>query len=271
MIRQLTVPITSVEKIPPDYFVVGLKALHVARETRPGQFVMLRIPAGNLLWGRAYSIYDTDADTIFIFFKVVGRGTKLLSQENIGDTVEVIGPLGNSFTPPAADEISVLAGGSVGLVPLYFFVKTYRKNVSRMRVLIGARNKENVILEKEFKNLGCQVEVSTDDGSYGVKGLVTDLLENSIRNNFKLKNLIRIYACGPKAMLKAVGKIGIENGIRTELSLEASMACGLGVCLGCAVKTRAKPEQKAELRSDYTYTRLCCDGPILEASQVLWE
>lgn len=272
MIRQETVRITSREELAPGYYVVGLDSPHLARESRPGQFVMLRIPGGNLLWGRAYSIFHTDGKkSAFVLFKVIGRGTKLLAEKKAGDRVEVVGPLGNQFTPPEKEELTFLVGGGIGLPPLYFYAKTHKASTSRMRVMIGARNQENVILEKEFKELGCLVEVSTDDGSKGVKGLVSELLENSIRNNFKMKNRLRVYSCGPNAMLKAMGKIGVKEGIRTELSLEEAMACGLGVCLGCVVKTRCTPEQAAELKRDHTYTRLCCDGPVIEAGRLIWE
>jgi len=263
MIRQETVPVVAREEIAPGTLVVGLRSPHLARESKPGQFLMLKIPGGNLLWGRAYSIYHTDGETVYILFKVIGRGTKLLAEEPVGAKVQVIGPLGNTFTPPGADEISFLVGGGVGLPPLYFYAKMNRDRAERIRVFIGARDKDNVLLEKEFKQLGCQVEVSTDDGSVGVKGLVSNILENSIRNNFKMKARLCIYSCGPNPMLKAVGKIGIEQGIRTELSLEEAMACGLGVCLGCVVKTKCDGGQ--------AYTRLCCDGPVLEADKIVWE
>lgn len=271
MIRQEKTPLASKTEIAPGYLVVGLKAPNLARESKPGQFIMLRIPNGNLLWGRAYSVYHTDGEITYVLFKVIGRGTKLLSEEPAGATVEVIGPLGNHFTPPAADEISFLVGGGVGLPPLYFYAKAHRKQAGQMRVFIGARDKANVILEKEFRDLGCHVEVSTNDGTYGIKGLVSEILINSIKNNLKMKSRLRIYSCGPNAMLKAVGEIGIAHDIRTELSLEEAMACGLGVCLGCVVKTRCTPAEQADLHRDHTYTRLCVDGPVLEAGRVMWE
>jgi len=262
-VRQEQGLIHSLEEIAPQYWIVGVKSVYLATHSQPGQFVMLRIPATNLLWGRAYSVYDTDRENVYFLFKTIGRGTKLLAEKKVGDKVEVIGPLGQGFTAPKKEEISLLVGGGVGLPPLYFYAKTHRTHAPRMRVLIGARNKENVILEKEFQNLGCQVEVSTEDGSYGVRGLVSDILNNCIKNNFKMKSCLRIYSCGPNAMLKAVGKIGLDHEIRTELSLEEAMACGLGVCLGCVVKTRCTD-------GEYMYTRLCVEGPVLEAGRLLW-
>ena len=271
MIQQQTVSIVSHEKLSEGCFVIGLHSPEMAHNSRPGQFVMLRLPGAMLLWGRAYSIFDVDRDNVFLLYKVFGRGTHLLCQKNTGDQVELIGPLGTHFAPPNEDDFSLLVGGGVGLPPLYFYAKTHIKLAPKMRVLIGARDKENVLLEKEFKDLGCQVEVATEDGSVGTKGLVTEILNNSIRNNSKIKDKLHICSCGPNAMLKAVGEMGLKNGIRTEISMEEMMACGLGVCIGCVVKTRCTPEQKEELKRDVTYTRLCCEGPVLDAGRVIWE
>jgi len=185
--------------------------------------------------------------------------------------VELLGPLGSYFTPPSEDRFAILVGGGVGLPPLYHYAKTYREHASKIRVLIGARDKENVILEKEFRDLGCQVEVATEDGSVGTKGLITELLKNAIRNNLKIKDRLLIASCGPNPMLKAVGALGLENDIQTEISMEEAMACGMGVCIGCVVKTKCTPEQEKSLKRDFTYTRLCCEGPVIAAGRVIWE
>lgn len=269
--QQQTVPITSHTKIGDGYYVVGVKAPWLAKESQPGQFVMCRIPNTNLLWGRAFSIYDVREDEVLLLYKIFGRGTRLLAEKKAGENLEVIGPLGNPFTPPKSDQFLLLVGGGVGLPPLYLYAKTHSSFSSQMRVMIGARDQANVILEKEFQALGCQVEIATEDGSLGLKGLVTELLNNSIRNNSKIKNRLMIASCGPNPMLKAVSEIGIKNQIPTEISMEESMACGLGVCIGCVVKTRCTPEQKDELKRDETYTRLCCEGPVLDAERVIWE
>ncbi len=269
--QQQTVSIASHTKIGEGYYVIGLKAPWLAKKSQPGQFVMCRIPNADLLWGRAFSIYDVRGDEVLLLYKVMGKGTRILVEKKAGEKVEVIGPLGNQFSPPKPDQFVLLVGGGVGLPPLYFYAKTYSQFASQMRVMIGARNQANVILEKEFKQLGCQVEVATEDGSLGLKGFVTELLKNSLRNNMKIKNRLAIAACGPNPMLKAVGDVGIANQIPTEISMEEAMACGLGVCLGCVVKTRCTPEQKKELKRDQTYTRLCCEGPVLNAERVIWE
>lgn len=269
--QQQTVPIVSHTQMGEEYYVVGVKAPWLAQESRPGQFVMCRIPHADLLWGRAFSVYNVIGDEVQLLYKVMGRGTTLLAQKQVGELLEITGPLGNTFSEPQSDQFLLLVGGGVGLPPLYFYAKTFQEHVSRMRVMIGARDQNNVILEKEFKALGCQVEVATDDGSVGLKGLVTELLKNSIRNNSKVKGRLVIASCGPNPMLKAVSEIGKEHGIMTEVSLEESMACGLGVCIGCVVKTHCSEEQKKELKRDETYTRLCVEGPVLEGARVIWE
>ncbi len=269
--QQQTVLISSHTQIGEGYYVVGVASPWLAQASQPGQFVMCRLPNANLLWGRAFSVYDVVGDEVFLLYKVMGRGTSLLSEKKVGEQLEIIGPLGNTFSKPKPDQFLLLVGGGVGLPPLYFYAKTYQEQASQMRVMIGARDKENVILEEEFKALGCQVEVSTDDGSAGLKGLVTELLKKAIRNNSKIKDKLLIASCGPNPMLKAVSAIGIEEKIPTEISMEESMACGLGVCIGCVVKTHCSPEQKEELKRDETYTRLCCEGPVLEGSRVIWE
>ncbi|MDD5423421.1 MAG: dihydroorotate dehydrogenase electron transfer subunit, partial [Candidatus Omnitrophica bacterium] len=175
-----------------------------------------------------------------------------------GEYLNVIGPLGNGFdicgTKPA-----ILVAGGVGAAPLLALAEKLRAQNIEVNVLIGASKKSHVLCEREFKKLGCKVSVSTDDGSAGRKGFVTDLL-SILLTTYNL-SLTTIYACGPNAMLKEVARIAGKRGVPCQVSLEERMACGVGVCLGCPVKIK---------NSKFVYKMVCKDGPIFDAKEIAW-
>jgi len=187
-------------------------------------------------------------------YNVVGRGTSLLAGLKAGDTTSLLGPLGNGF--PISPDLTrklIMVGGGMGIVPFYMLAASLGKGV----FLFGARGEADAGLTVDFTGLGCRVELSTEDGSVGKKGLVTDLLAKELSADSI------VYACGPPGMLKAVSAMAAKSAIKCYVSLEKTMACGIGVCLGCAVKTRR--EGKAAFRM------VCSEGPVFDSADIDWD
>ncbi|MBI5902816.1 MAG: dihydroorotate dehydrogenase electron transfer subunit, partial [Deltaproteobacteria bacterium] len=170
--------------------------------------------------------------------------------------IDVLGPLGNGFPDPGRGKKAVMVAGGMGIVPMYMLAERLPSST----FLFGARSAQEAVIADDFKGLGCRIKVSTEDGSVGKKGLVTALLKEELTPRSV------IYACGPAGMLKAVSKIAHEAGVRSYVSLERSMACGIGVCLGCAVKSKAHGA-----RENRVYKMVCSDGPVFDSEDIDWE
>jgi dihydroorotate dehydrogenase electron transfer subunit len=192
------------------------------------------------------AVYRGDADGLEFRFKVVGRGTRILSELPSGATVGVVGPLGNGFPDPP--EGSVLVGGGTGIASLYELAASEPASV---RVLLGGRTRDDVMGLEDFEALGVDLQVATEDGSAGHKGLVTELLRPEPDQT--------VIACGPTGMMRKVAELARSAGARCLVSLESPMACGFGICLGCAVPTR----------SGFRY--VCTGGPVFDADELRWE
>ncbi|MDD2679439.1 MAG: dihydroorotate dehydrogenase electron transfer subunit [Candidatus Omnitrophica bacterium] len=244
---QLQAKILAQTKIKNSYWRCTLRAAPIARLARPGQFVNIKISAGlTPLLRRPFSIHGISGDKLTLLYEVVGQGTQILAQKKAGESLDIIGPLGNGFELKSARPALIVAGG-MGAAPL-LFLATKVKTL----VLVGAKTKEQLLCVQEFKKSGCRVKISTDDGSAGFKGRVSELLKHN------LAGYNTIYACGPKPMLKAVAEVAKKYKLPAQLSLEEHMACGIGACLGCVVKT------KDGLR------RVCKEGPVFLAEDLIW-
>ncbi|GAJ22513.1 unnamed protein product, partial [marine sediment metagenome] len=167
---------------------------------------------------------------IYILFQVVGEGTKLLAQREVGDDLDIMGPIGNGFSIYPESRKIMIVGGGIGVAPLLALCEESIRQCKEVRVLIGALKKELVIDEESIRSLGAKVDIATDDGSYKYKGLVTDLLERTIKEGWLSD---QIFACGPKPMLKKINEIALKANIDCQVSLEERMGCGIGACLGC--------------------------------------
>ena len=192
--------------------------------TAPGQFVNIQLEG--LYLRRPISVCDLDGDKLTIVYKAVGKGTEQMSRMQSGETLDVLTGLGNGYDLSLSGDKPVLLGGGVGVPPMYLLAKELLKQGKKVSVILGFNTKSEIFYEQEFENLGCDVTVTTVDGSYGTKGFVTTALENMEYSYF--------YTCGPEPMLKAVYKASASSG---QMSFEKRMGCGFGACMGCSCKT----------------------------------
>ncbi len=238
------------EKIAPDVFILTIQDKEIATTAKPGQFVTIRVSNSySPLLRRPFSVYYVEGETFKILYKVIGKGTKKLSTYKANEKLDIIGPLGNCFIPGEYQNFLFIAGG-IGVAPIHFLVNQIvgANSCLRLTTLIGAKTKTEVLCEPEFSNFG-KVMVSTEDGSYGTKGMVTDLFETIEKPEI-------IFACGPLGMLKAIKSYARSHFIPCQFSLEQHMACGIGVCLGCAIP----------VKNGYKY--VCKDGPVFWADEI---
>ncbi|MBF0217801.1 MAG: dihydroorotate dehydrogenase electron transfer subunit [Candidatus Omnitrophica bacterium] len=251
--------------IAENIFRMKLKCPWIAARTRPGQFLgikvndagtdpLLRIPLG---------IHRAENGYVYLLYKTVGLATGMLKAKEKGDDLDVMGPLGNGFSVGKALTMgsrAILVAGGYGVSPLYSLAETLMNNKVKVTIFIGARDKLGIVCDKELKKLGAAVQITTDDGSCGLRGCVTDAVSKYLRRQkSESRKGIKVFACGPEPMLKAVAGLADELGIPAEVSLDEYMACGVGACRGCAVKT-------------VNGVKLACtDGPVFDARDVIWE
>jgi dihydroorotate dehydrogenase electron transfer subunit len=243
------------------YFVLRLAGCAELAAAKPGQFVMIRGAWGrDPLLPRAFSLMSVApaAGTADVLAKTVGRGTALLERSLPGAEVDVLGPLGTSFPAPDSDTVDLLVAGGVGLPPLYMQgeLAAAQKLVARSELLYGGRGTKDLVLLDEMKAMGLTMHLTTEDGSVGAKGLVTRALE--ARLDAHRGKRVRVMGCGPNAMLWAVARLARDREVPCFISLEENMACGIGVCLGCAIPARSRP-----------YRYVCSNGPVFDAADVL--
>ena len=213
--------------------------------TASGQFVNIQLEGKFLR--RPISVCDWNESTLTIVYKVVGHGTEQMSKMPIGKKLDILTGLGNGYDLSLAGQNPVLIGGGVGVPPMYGCAKKLVALGIKPTVILGFNVKDEIFYEEEFKALGCDVTVTTVDGSYGVKGFVTNALP---------ENYSYFYTCGPEPMLKAVYKATATSG---QMSFEERMGCGFGACMGCSCKTLTG------------YKRICKEGPVMKKEEILWE
>lgn len=260
---QQTATITSNQKLQSQYFQIDLSVEQIPGMTGPGQFVHVQLPEFNhRVLRRPFSIFDVDGsdNRLSIVYKVVGEGTQHLSRLREGESLDLLGPLGNGFSLPPANTRPVIVAGGYGSAATYLISK--HADLPPL-YLLGGRSAEDLLLIDTLEAAGCEVQVATDDGSRGHKGVVTDLLESLLQAPQQSSD--PIYACGPVPMLKTVGRIVLQHGLDAEVSLDHEMACGIGACLACVVR------MKDDSPEGWSYVRTCKDGPVFKARNVAWE
>lgn len=213
---------------------------------RAGQFVDIAVPGQFLR--RPISVCDVEGDVLTLIYKVVGDGTRKMSQLQAGAMLNVLTCLGNGYNLAKAGNKPLLVGGGVGVPPLYYLAKQLRAAGKTVRVILGFNTREEVFFEDEFRQLGCEVQVTTADGSYGIKGFVTAALPTEGESEGSY-----YYACGPLPMLRALVQAAGTNG---EVSMEERMGCGFGICVGCSIQTKTGIK------------RVCKEGPVFRVDEL---
>ena len=242
--KQVLLKITENTALTENVYKMCLKG-DVSDITAPGQFINIKLDG--LFLRRPISVCDCENDTVTIIYKVVGKGTELMSQMTEG-TLDVLTGLGNGYDTSLSGQHPVLLGGGVGVPPLYMLAKQLISEGKKVSVVLGFNKKDEVFYENEFCALGADVTVATADGSYGIKGFVTNALSDIDYTYF--------YTCGPEPMLRAVAKATVTEG---QLSFEERMGCGFGACMGCSCKTLTGNK------------RICKEGPVMKKEEIIWE
>ncbi len=242
MYKEDNYKILSNEKIARDVYKMVLEG-DTQYITAPGQFINIRL-AGKFL-RRPISVCDCDGSTITIIYKVVGSGTEYMSKLETGAFLDILTGLGNGYDISKSTK-PLLIGGGVGVPPLYMLAKKLIASGQKPVVILGFNTKDEIFYEQKFKSIGCDVRVTTVDGSYGIKGYVTDAFPDDYDY---------FYTCGPMPMFRAIEKAAKTSG---QYSFEERMGCGFGACMGCSCKTK------------YGSKRICKDGPVLEREEIIW-
>lgn len=250
--KQTEFKIKSNEPLAKDMFLMRLTG--DTSDIRPGQFVNIQI--NSLYLRRPISVCDLDGDVLTIIYKVVGKGTEIMSQMTPGTPLDTLTGLGNGYDLTKSSARPLLVGGGVGVPPLYYAAKKLAENGIKPAAVLGFTSSADVFYENEFKEYCTDVVITTNDGSAGIRGFVTDGIKRLAENNNKFTFF---YTCGPEPMLKAVYRCPELESVEGEFSFEERMGCGFGACMGCSCKTVTG------------YKRICKDGPILEKNEILWE
>lgn len=247
------------EQISGDYSIVVAEVPSIASAVVPGQFIHLLVPnLDNATLRRPFSIYRADKNTISILYKKVGRGTATMQRIAAGDELSLIGPLGNGFPDCRDGALPVMVAGGYGVAPLSLAA-------SRMKqkgvIFIGGARKEDILCEQDFSSMGWEIHVTTEDGSLGQKGRVTEALDTWMESASGVEP--EFFACGPEGMMKALGTRIFEKGWQGWFSLDKHMGCGVGACLACVQDIR-------DADGNIERKRVCKDGPIFSADTIVW-
>jgi len=248
--------VTSNEKLCPAFYRLSINAPSIAKTVKPGQFIHIRTSETlEPFFRRPFSVYRAKKH-VEVFYEVVGPGTALMAKMKKGDTLDVLGPVGTPFNmPPKGIKNVVMIAGGIGIAPFLILTDLLRTKKYDLTLLYGGRTKGHVYPMKEFKANGCKVHVATDDGSVGTKGRVSKIFP---KINIDPAST-RIYTCGPNPMMASVQHFARKNGLKGEAACEEVMACALGACLGCSIRTAEG------------YKTVCCDGPVFDLDDVIFE
>ncbi|MDD4871341.1 MAG: dihydroorotate dehydrogenase electron transfer subunit [Kiritimatiellae bacterium] len=243
-----------------DYRVLEFDVPGLGNIVRPGQFIHLRVPRlDGAVLRRPFSVYKSDRRKLSILYKSVGKGTHAMKSIIKGDVINLMGPLGNGFPVINSGMIPVLVAGGYGVAPLAFLAS---RTKTKGMVFIGGSTASDILCVKDFKSLGWGVRIATEDGSVGRKGLVTKVLDEWLVK-MEPGQTFELFACGPDGMLKAVGERATCLNVKAWLSLDKHMGCGVGACLACV--------QAIRRHGIVSLMRVCREGPVFDASEIVWE
>ena len=328
-IKEVKARILQNRKIGAEYFRLRLQCPEIARLAQPGQFIMLRVSElrdpflrrpfsfSRISFQRGKSSRRSEEGFLEVCYQVVGRGTALMTQLREGERLDILGPLGNGFWKVEGRQRAILVGGGIGVAPLLPWAeelqgerKKKKKNPKsseespEVLFLIGGKSRDKILGIGELRKIGCESHMATEDGSLGMQGVATDLLERELMTQGSMPTVL--YACGPTPMLAKVAQIADQFDLPCQVLMEARMACGVGACLGCAVKIKDPEKGRDSDRGESTaegeqmvsagecgggemgsaqenlfpmipgmaafrYARACKEGPVFEAREILWE
>lgn len=244
-----------------NYYLLSLESHAIASQARSGQFIMVRIiPYPHPLLRRPLSIHSKDEKNIEIFFQTTGLGTNLLSQKKIGEFLDILGPLGKGFHVGASlrGKDVVAVGGGRGIAPLYFLSQELRSYGASVKIFYGGKSLEDLPLKDKFIKDGFDLLCSTDDGSFGFKGFVSDFFKAELKKIFPSY----VFACGPEPMMEKIARISRAKNIPAEFSLESVMGCGFGACWGCVKRIKKNNEEG--------WVKICEEGPVFSGEEIIW-
>lgn len=251
MITEISI-VESLEKLKENIFLIKVKSPQIASNCKPGQFCNIKVSETNYpLLRRPFSICNVEDDYLYFMFDVHGEGTKILAEKRKGDKLDILGPLGNSFGYESDFERAIIVAGGIGAAPFPFLISEMDED-KEVFTFLGGRNKEHIVTDW-MEN----IFISTDDGSNGFHGNVVELLNHNRQILDEKK--VKIFACGPNPMLRALKEFSMEAGYDCELSTECAMACGFGICQGCAIEDTTNKDK---------YKLVCVDGPVFDAKEI---
>jgi len=247
------------KEISKNIFLLVVQSPLISKEVTPGQFVNIQCSTGSeALLRRPISVFNAYDDVLEIVYQVKGKGTLLLSKVWAGSSISLVGPLGKGFNTAVTNSRIAVVGGGIGIFPLYYLLTKLQS--CKKYSFIGFRSKDQVIFKKEFIKASNIFTLSTDDGSYGQKGLVIVPFEERLK-----KGLDQVYTCGPEPMIKKVVELCHQYDVKCQVSLEQRMCCGVGACTVCVCKAKSNNPDKWE------YLRVCKNGPIFESTQIIFD
>ncbi|MEW6615448.1 MAG: dihydroorotate dehydrogenase electron transfer subunit [Thermodesulfobacteriota bacterium] len=265
-------------EVSPTYYKMGLDCPEIASRAAPGQFIMVRVSnQWDPFLRRPFVIHRTGkANTkgekrcsdcqLEILYKVVGKGTEIMSEMKEDDEIDLLGPMGKGYRIDTNIRTAILVGGGIGVASLFSLAENIILQCSGLKSLLlflGGKGRDDVLCVEEFEKLSLEVRVATEDGSLGQQGVVVDLLLDYLKfGDYSPGSSTHCFACGPDTMLREVSKITGEKSISCQISLEARMACAVGACLGCIVKTKAGGD---------VYKKVCKDGPVFDSNDIIWK
>jgi dihydroorotate dehydrogenase electron transfer subunit len=251
------------KEIAPTIYKLVLESEYLKEHSKAGQFINIKCSEGiNTILRRPISIssIDYNRNTVTVFYQTKGRGTNYLAQKSKGETLDLIGPLGTPFTLSEEFKKIAVVGGGIGIFPLLFLLE--QTPASYKTAYIGFKNKKLALLINEFQEKTNELLITTEDGSLGHKGFITDLLNLQLnQDKEKYKKYDIIYACGPEPMMEKVVSLAHNFGIKSQISLEQRMGCGIGACLACVYKIKTS-------EGGWQYKRVCKDGPVFWGEEV---
>ena len=256
MSRYFTTTVLENIALNAGHNILTLSQPDCGTEPLPGQFYMIEVNRGNdPLLKRAFSLFRISSDGFQLLYRIKGRGTSLLREMKKGDNIEALGPLGTRYPVTPDGQVPLVIAGGIGVASVFPFLLEQR---GKAIVFYGARSRDEILMLDELKGMCKEVFISTDDGSLGTKGNVVEMLGKYLEDDKMNLQKYVLYACGPHPMLKAVSKISALWCVTAYISMEENMACGLGACLGCVVKTKTG------------YKRVCKEGPVFNSEEIVW-